>query len=37
MLIMSENLDFFIRKGYDLIFMDDKGNRKNCGWTGFKT
>lgn len=36
MLIMSENLDFFIRKGYDLIFMDDKGNRKNCGWTGFK-
>ena len=36
MLIMSENLDSFIRKGYDLIFMDDKGNRKNCGWTGFK-
>lgn len=34
--IMSENLDSFTRKGYDLIFMDDKGNRKNCGWSGFK-
>ena len=34
--IMSENLDSFTRKGYDLIFMDDTGNRKNCGWSGFK-
>lgn len=34
--IMSENLDSFTRKGYDLIFMDDRGNRRNCGWSGFK-
>ena len=34
--IVNENFDSFVRKGYDLIFVDDKGNRKNCGWSGFK-
>lgn len=34
--IVNENFDSFVRKGYDLIFVDDKGNRKRWILSGFK-
>lgn len=34
--IVNENFDSFVRKGYDLIFVDDEGNRKRWILSGFK-